>query len=96
MVPPRLPANINVAPNSPSARAQLMAAPATRPGAASGRPSRMKTRSGDAPKLLPTSKRSSSMRRNALVAACTKKGAETKTSAITTAAVEKATDQSSG
>ena len=48
-----------------------MAAPATSPGAASGRPMRRKRRTGDAPKLRATSKTLSSMRRKALVAACT-------------------------
>ena len=51
---------------------------------------------GEAPKLRATINVFASMRRNALVAACTKKGAETNTSAITTAAVVNVTDHPAG
>lgn len=49
VVPGRFPAKVMVAPNSPSARAQVRAAPATRPGATIGRVTVRNTRTGDAP-----------------------------------------------
>ncbi len=49
MVPGRLPAKVMVAPNSPSARAQVRAAPARSPGATMGMVTVKKTRIGEAP-----------------------------------------------
>ncbi len=49
MVPGRFPAKVMVAPNSPSARAQVRAAPAISPGATIGRVTVRNTRTGEAP-----------------------------------------------
>ncbi len=50
VVPGRFPAKVMVAPNSPSARAQVRAAPAISPGATIGSVTVRKTRTGDAPR----------------------------------------------
>lgn len=50
VVPGRFPAKVMVAPNSPSARAQVSAAPAARPGATMGRVTVKNTRTGEAPR----------------------------------------------
>ncbi len=47
VTPGMLPANVMVAPNSPSARAQVIAAPASREGKASGSITRSRVRPGD-------------------------------------------------
>lgn len=49
MVPGRFPAKVMVAPNSPSARAQVRAAPAISPGATIGSVTVRNTRTGEAP-----------------------------------------------
>ena len=54
VLPWRLPANIRVAPNSPSARAQDIAAAAISPGRASGSTIRKNARAGEAPRLRAT------------------------------------------
>ena len=51
VTPRKDPANISVAPNSPSARPQASAMPATRPGIAAGMATRANVRASDAPSV---------------------------------------------
>jgi hypothetical protein len=81
------PANIKVAPNSPSARAQAKTAPAINPDLASGSEIRQKTFTGGAPSVAAASSTSIGVWRNADYSTKTKNGIPTKIPETTTAAV---------
>jgi len=87
VLPSILPANMIVAPNSPSARDQLMTAPAARPALASGTMTQRKT----ARSLAPSTRAASSMSRSTAAiparAERTKNGTATKVWARITASV---------
>ena len=62
------PANISVAPNSPSARPSASAVPATSPGIAVGIATRANVRAGDAPSVRDASSSVGSTASNAAIA----------------------------
>ena len=84
-----LPAKVMVAPNSPSARAQPVAAPASRPGAASGTSTERKARAGDARRVAAASRYLRSTSVKPARAAPMKNGAATNAWATTTPSVVK-------
>src|SRR5581483_6200274 len=82
VLPGKLPANVMVAPNSPSARAQASAAPATSAGRRSGSVTRRKTVHGPAPSVRAASSSLRSAARRPPSTVSTKNGSATKASAI--------------
>ncbi len=90
MTPWRLPANVIVAPNSPSARAKDSTAPDISPGSTSGRVTRRNTVVGRAPSEAATTSYWLPAVRSAPSRLRTRKGSATKVCAITTAVVENA------
>ncbi len=87
MTPGRLPAKVIVAPNSPSARAQVRAAPAASPGATMGSVTVAKTRSGPAPSEAAVSSYRACSPASAPSRLMTRNGIETKVAATTAPAV---------
>src|SRR5918994_27697 len=87
VVPGKLPANVIVAPNSPSARAQHRTAPASTPGATLGRVTRRKVVQPDAPRVAATSSKRRWVGRGAPSPARMRNGIATNDWAITTPAV---------
>ena len=85
--PGKLPANVMVAPNSPSALAQHRTAPAPMPGASSGRVTRVKAYHREAPRVAAASSKRGSSTRSDASTETTRKGIATKVSATTTAVV---------
>src|SRR5439155_26696536 len=85
--PSMFPANMMVAPNSPNARAQASTRPAASAAFASGTVTERKTAHSPAPSARAASSRSRFVSRNPARAARTKRGAETKVWATTTARV---------
>ena len=68
VIPWNDPANINVAPNSPSARPSASAVPAASPGTATGIITRRKPRASDAPSVREASSSERSTAANAAIA----------------------------
>src|SRR6266545_7354716 len=85
--PGKLPANVIVAPNSPSARAQQSTAPAATPGAMSGSVTLRNTVQGLAPSVAAAASYRASAPRRAPSTLITRKGIATNVSATTTPAV---------
>src|SRR5690606_26377092 len=85
--PGKLPANVMVAPNSPSARAQHSTAPAATPGATSGNVTRRKVVQRLAPSVAAASSYRVSAPRSAPSTAMTRNGIATNDWASTTAVV---------
>ena len=92
VIPWAEPAKVMVAPNSPRQRARARAVPLARPGTAMGRVTHHRTREGPAPRAAAVSSNPRERVRRAASSVMTRKGRETKTWAMTTAAVEKATE----
>ena len=84
--PGKLPANVIVAPNSPSARAQQSTAPAASDGPISGTVTRRKTVIRLAPSVAAASSKPRSADRSAPSTVTTRNGMATNVSAMTTAA----------
>ena len=85
--PGKLPAKVIVAPNSPSARAQHSTAPAPSDGPTSGRVTRRKVVSREAPRVAAASSKPWSSPRNAPSTVTTRNGIATNASATTTPSV---------
>ena len=86
VTPGRLPAKVIVAPNSPSARAQVSTRPAASEGQISGSVTRRNTVLRDAPRLRAASSRRLFMDRSPDSTVITKNGIATNDSATTTPA----------
>ena len=87
VVPGKLPANVIVAPNSPSARAQASTAPATSAGRIAGSVTRRNVYQRDAPSVRDASSSRGSSWRSAASTVITRNGIATKVCATTTPAV---------
>src|SRR6185437_10326087 len=85
--PGRFPANVMVAPNSPRARAQVIARPAMSDGIARGSRTRRNVYGGVAPRVTAASRYLGSTSRSHAAVVDTKNGMATNASAITTARV---------
>ena len=87
VTPGRLPANVMVAPNSPSPLAHARTAPANRDGPMSGRVTSRKTSQRPAPSVRAASSKRRSIERSPASTVSTRNGAETKKAARTAASV---------
>src|SRR5262245_32610761 len=87
VLPGKLPANVIVAPNSPSARAQHSTVPATTPGAMAGSVTRRNVSQRDAPSVAAASSNRGSALRKAPSTEITRNGIATNASATTTPVV---------
>src|SRR3954465_3081391 len=87
VVPGKLPANVIVAPNSPSAQTQTSTPQGAQPGATIGNFTRRKVVHRSAPRVAAASSNRASTARNAPSTLMTRNGMATKVSAITTARV---------